>query len=115
MPNGKSETNRPVHNVRYGTIKAAIWRNVVDNGNASRPMYNVTISRSYKDVEDNWKDSQSFGYDDLLVVSKAMNDCHSWIAAQLFRDAQNVKGDRTEYREQPVAPQQSMQRSQSRR
>jgi hypothetical protein len=25
--------NRPVHTVRYGTIQAAIWQNMVDNGN----------------------------------------------------------------------------------
>ena len=70
--------NRPVHTVRYGTIQAAIWRNVVDNGNASRPMYNVTFSRSYKDAE-RWKDTTSFGVDDLLVLAKVANDAHTWI------------------------------------
>lgn len=115
MPNGKDDTNRPVHNVRYGAIKAAVWRNVVDNGNASRPMYNVTFSRSYKDGEDNWRDSQSFGYDDLLVVAKAANDCHSWIAGQLARDAQEAKADRMEREEQPAPQQQSSQRQNSRR
>jgi len=74
--------NRPVHTVRYGAIRAAIWRNIVDNGNASRPMYSVTFSRSYKDGQDNWKDSPSFGVDDLLLVSKAADDAHTWIAHQ---------------------------------
>lgn len=70
--------NRPVHTIRYGHVKAAIWRNVVDVGNHSRPMYNVTFSRSYKDG-DTWKDSASFGPDDLLIVAKAANDAHSHI------------------------------------
>ena len=72
---------RPVHTIRYGAIRAAIWRNVVDNGNASRAMYSVTFSRTYKDGE-RWKDSSSFGQDDLLVLAKAMNDAHTFIHQQ---------------------------------
>ena len=72
---------RPIHTIRYGAIRAAIWRNVVDNGNASRPMYNVTFSRAYKEGE-RWKDSSSFGQDDLLVLAKAMNDAHTFIHQQ---------------------------------
>ena len=71
-------SNRPVHTIRYGTIQAAIWQNMVDNGNASRPMYSVTFRRSYKDGE-RWKDSASFGVDDLLTLAKAANDAHTWI------------------------------------
>jgi len=93
----RSEPNRPVHTVRYGAIRAAVWRNVVDNGNASRPMYNVTVSRSYRDGDD-WKDSSSFGYDDLLVLSKALDDCHSFIHEQLIRESQEQR--ETERQEQ---------------
>lgn len=77
----KSEkaANRPVHVIRYGTVRATIWRNIVDNGNASRPLYSVTFSRSYKDAQDNWKESGGFGQDDLLVLAKAANDAHSYI------------------------------------
>jgi hypothetical protein len=75
-------SNRPVHTVRYGTIRAAVWRNIADNGNAGRPIYNVTFSRSYKDGENNWKDSTSFGADDLLVLAKAADEAHTWICRQ---------------------------------
>jgi hypothetical protein len=80
-------SNRPVHTIRYGTIQTAIWRNVVDNGNASRPMYDVTFSRSYKDNDNNWKDSTSFGAEDLLLVAKAADEAHTWIARQKSVDA----------------------------
>lgn len=70
--------NRPVHTIRYGAVRAAIWRNVADNGNASRPMYNVTFRRSYKDGNE-WKNNTSFGLDDLLELAKAANESHTWI------------------------------------
>ena len=91
MNSSRNGPSRPAHTVRYGSIKAAIWRNVVDIGNASRPMYNVTFSRSYRDGENNWRDTQSFGYDDLLLVAKIADVCHTWIADQLTRDAQAKK------------------------
>jgi hypothetical protein len=74
--------NRPVQTIRYGSVRAAIWRNMVDNGNASKPMYNVTFSRSYKDGLNNWKESSGFGLDDLLLLAKAADKAHSWIAKQ---------------------------------
>ena len=67
-------TNRPINEVRYGSIKAVIWRNPTANG----PMYNVTVARLYKDGDD-WKESHSFGQDDLLVLAKALHDAYSII------------------------------------
>lgn len=116
--NTQREPNRPVHVVRYGSIKAAIWRNVIDNGNASRPMYNVTVTRSYRDGEQQWHDSTSFGYDDLLVVAKAVGDCHTWIAAQMVRDSQERQREEREpsqEQEQEREEQQRPQRPQQRR
>lgn len=79
--------NRPVHTIRYGAARAAIWRNMIDAGNASRPVYNVTFSRSYKDG-DQWKESASFGLDDLLVLGKAANDAHTYICELRRKDAE---------------------------
>ncbi|MGD0461656.1 MAG: hypothetical protein ABSB74_04125 [Tepidisphaeraceae bacterium] len=80
MAQNKSEkaAKRPVHTIRYGAIRAAIWRNVVDSGNTSRPMYNVTFSRCYKDGE-RWRNTTTFGVDDLLVVAKVANEIHTYI------------------------------------
>lgn len=69
-----SEKKRPVHEVRMGRIKAAIWENESDNGT----FYNVAISRLYKDGND-WKDSTSFGREDLPLVGKVADTAHTWI------------------------------------
>ena len=69
-----TEKNRPVHEIRMGRIKAAIWENDTQNGTR----HNVTVSRLYKDG-DAWKDSTSFGRDDLPLVAKVADQAHSWI------------------------------------
>jgi hypothetical protein len=88
--NGKvtNASNRPVHTIRYGAVRVAIWRNMVDHGNASRPMYSATFSRSYKDDQNQWQESSSFGLDDLLLVAKAADEAHTWIARQRTADVQ---------------------------
>ena len=72
MPNDK-----PVHEVRLGAIKATIWKN--DTGNGVR--YNTTFARLYREGSE-WKNTSSFGRDDLLVVGKVADCAHSWIWEQ---------------------------------
>ena len=72
---------KPVQDVRLGLIKAAIWENTV--GDIVR--YNVTFSRIYKD-ETEWKTSDSFGRDDLLVLAKVADQAHTWICAAAKSD-----------------------------
>jgi hypothetical protein len=68
---------KPIHEVRLGHIKAAVWRNETEAG----VRYNVTFSRIYKDG-DTWNSTDSFGRDDLLLLSKVADQAHSWIFAQ---------------------------------
>ena len=68
---------RPVHEIRMGRIRAAIWENETQNGT----LYNVTLSRLYRD-DDQWKDSSSFGRDDLPLVAKVADQVHTWIFGQ---------------------------------
>ena len=65
--------------VRFGAIKAAIWKNDTANG----VRYNTTFSRLYKDRDDGqWKSTDSFGRDDLLVLAKVADTAHTWIHQQ---------------------------------
>ncbi|HWB52841.1 MAG TPA: hypothetical protein VG722_01565 [Tepidisphaeraceae bacterium] len=78
------DANRPIHTVRYGGIKAAIWKNPTRNGGV---MYNVTPVRIYKNDSDAWAESTSFGLDDLLLLSKVAEDCFSFIQEQIQKEA----------------------------
>ena len=73
----KEAKNRPVHEVRLGRVRAAIWLNESENG----AFYNVTVTRIYKDG-DEWKDSGSFGRDDLPLLAKVCDQAHTWIFEQ---------------------------------
>ena len=65
---------QPIHEVRIGAIKAAIWENKTETGTR----FNVTVARIYKDGEQ-WKSTDSFGRDDLLLLAKVIDQAHSWI------------------------------------
>lgn len=67
---------RPIHVERLGTIRAAIWAN---DGGQSGVFYAVTVSRIYKDGQNQWQSSDRFGRDDLLVLAKVLDRAHSWI------------------------------------
>lgn len=79
--------NRPVHEIRLGRIKAAIWENGTDNGTR----HNVTVSRLYKEG-DQWKDSTSFGRDDLPLLEKVVDQAHTWIFTQGAEPAHGSEG-----------------------
>lgn len=78
--------NQPVHTIRHRSIKASIWRNTTGKG----PVYNVTVVRSYKDGNE-WKDSHSFSYDDLPIVAKLLNDCHSYITSLIAKERRTAR------------------------
>jgi len=86
MPKSNTKAG-PVHEIRLGRIRAAIWENETQNGTR----HNVTVSRLYKDGDD-WKDSSSFGRDDLLLVAKVLDRCHDWIHAAITSSNGNGNG-----------------------
>ena len=67
---------KPVDEIRIGRVKATIWR----NGTDEQPRHNITFGRLYKEA-DQWKTTQSFGRNDLLVLAKVADQAHSRIFA----------------------------------
>lgn len=67
-------TQKPVHEIRIGKIKAAIWANEGARG----PRHSVTFRRLWKDGPD-WKVSTTFGRADLPLLAKVTDLAHTWI------------------------------------
>lgn len=74
MTQSATKPAQPAHKIRYGALEATIWKNDGEKG----PWYSVTASRSYKQGEE-WKQTNSFGFDDLLPLVKLMDLAHTWI------------------------------------
>ena len=77
--------NKPVAELRIGTVKATVWENEV--GGITR--HNVTFSRIYRD-EDQWKTTHSFGFNNLLTVAKLADQAHTLIAERNAEAAQEA-------------------------
>ena len=75
--------NTPAHEIRLGRIKGTVWRNKTELGYR----FNTTFSRLYR-VEDAWRESNSFGRDDLPVLAKVADLIHTWT----FSQSQNGNG-----------------------
>lgn len=66
--------NRPVYEVRAGSVLASVWENKSEKGR----WYNVTLTRLYKDG-DSWKSSSSFGSQDLVDVARVAVVAEMWV------------------------------------
>lgn len=69
-----TETTKPAHKIRSGALQVTLWKRTNDKGD----WYSVVPARSYK-VGEEWKESDNFGFDDLLALAKLLDLAHSWI------------------------------------
>lgn len=79
--------SQPAHKIRFGVLSVTIWRNSNDKG----VWYTVNPSRSYKQGDDAWKESDSLGYDDLLPMAELHRQAFVWIAKQMQADSKARK------------------------
>jgi hypothetical protein len=86
----KPERQRPAHECRIGRIRATIWQN---HHETQGTWYSITLTRSYKDGEGQWKSASSFGRDDLLVVGEATRMAFHWIHRQ-YQEKNNGAGQK---------------------
>ena len=79
-----SNTTKPAAKVTMYPITAAIWRNEKEG----RAFYSVTLQRSYRDAENNWKSSDSLNEGDLLLAAKVLDLAHTEISKLRANDRQ---------------------------
>jgi hypothetical protein len=79
--------SQPAHKIRTGALQVTIWRNHGEKGN----WYSAVPTRSYKQGDDTWKESDSLGFDDLLTMAKLLDQAHTWIQHQQQADAKARK------------------------
>ncbi|MBO6559440.1 MAG: hypothetical protein JJ959_02840 [Nisaea sp.] len=99
-------TNKPADVIRDTNLKASIWRNESETG----PFYATTITRTYKDRDGEYRDTNSFVAGDLLKVAELARkayertnelsrDGRDQSAREAFRERRETSTNRTPKRE----------------
>ena len=82
--NGKT---RPVQEFKIGRVRGAVWDNSTENG----ARFNLTLSRLYKNADGKWRDSSSFGREDLPLVMKVCDLAMTWMYQTPVTDSQEAE------------------------
>ncbi len=69
-------SNNPVHVIRFGMIKCEILLRHTRSGDR----FLVTATRLFRNGQQ-WQESKQFYREDLLLLAKALDLCHTWIYA----------------------------------
>ena len=76
--------DKPCKELRLGALKATIWANKTQDG---KNIYNVTLSRLYKETDSpEWKFTSSINRDDLPVIGILTTECFKWIHRKIQTD-----------------------------
>lgn len=72
----KKNANQPASTLRDGSLKATIWKNEGENG----PRYSVNLSRTWRDEQGNYHDSDGFSGSEVLRIARLANIAYDEIA-----------------------------------
>lgn len=69
--------NEPIKKFRIGNVSADVWEN---EGKENKKFLSISIAKNYKDMNDEWKSTNSFSVSDLpklvLASSEAYRFCY---------------------------------------
>lgn len=68
---------KPAKTIRAGACRATIWENQGPDG----PFYSVALTRSFRDVSGNWRNSSNFNERQLEELMNAALKAKQWLAA----------------------------------
>lgn len=70
---------QPVHEIRIGLVKAAVWQN--ESADGAKVWYKATFSKLYfDDAQSEWRSVKNFDMTDLLVLAEVARQAALWIA-----------------------------------
>jgi len=72
---------KPTAKLRDGMLTATIWKNENSSGDTGevKTFYSVDLSRSYKDKDDKWQETNSFSGSELLRVGNLVQTAYNHI------------------------------------
>ena len=84
-PANPGQKQKPVWSMQYrtgsGWVEVAVFEHAVNHGDSPFTTYSTAVKRRYRDGEQ-YKSSQSFRADDLLVLAHGLTAAYAWISRQ---------------------------------
>lgn len=77
----------PAIKFRDGSLQVTIWRNTGEKGS----YYTVNPTRSYKQGDETWRETDSLNADDCLAMAELLREAYAWIKLQKRADAKARK------------------------
>ena len=81
--------NKPVEKVRVGAVSATIWKNEVKKDNKTFVNFSVGISRSYKNKDGEWKETNSYTPSDLPKLGLAIVKAYDYVLTKGKEDSED--------------------------
>jgi hypothetical protein len=75
-----SVRNQPEKKIRAGAICATIWKNEQQKDGKEYSFHSISLERSYKDKDGNWKHTASFRVADLPKAALVLNKAYEYLA-----------------------------------
>ena len=75
-PEPASPCPAPEHKVHYGRVDVAVWKREAEE----RTFF--SISRSYKDKDDQWQRTSNLDEEDLLPAAQALQEAYAWVQGE---------------------------------
>jgi hypothetical protein len=72
-------SDKPIHTIRIGSVKATIWENTSQGG---KKFFSTGLVHTFKDENDNWKESSNYLPDDLPKLELAARKAFEFIHTQ---------------------------------
>jgi hypothetical protein len=80
--------SQPAIKFRDGTLQVTVWRNTSTGG---QTYYTANPTRSYRQGDDTWRETDSLTADDLLAMAELLREAYAWIRMQKRADAKARK------------------------
>jgi hypothetical protein len=78
----------PAIKFRDGCLQVTVWRNKTTEG---KTYYSANLTRSYRHGDDEWRETESLGGDDLLPAAELLKEAYVWIRNQKRADSKARK------------------------
>lgn len=83
MKTNNQENTRPEKNFKVGAVRASVWKRTYDTRDGRKfDARRVVLDRSYKDVQGEWKNTNSYDANDIPKAILALEQAYAYLTTK---------------------------------